>query len=107
MKTFPRDSGVQLVAVRNLFFGPQEKFKRWNEGKVRTRFQAAGGIELDFDELADDVFDLTFGADPQVRFSANGQSGLELGPRMELQDWFERTSAMLEAVSDRVGAGRR
>jgi hypothetical protein len=104
---FPKDSGVQIVAVRNLYFGEASKFARWNDGKARSKFLAAGGLETDFEALNDRVVDATFGALPAKRFSANGESGLKLGERIELGLWLERTTAHFEAIAARVGVGKR
>jgi hypothetical protein len=104
---FPKESGVRIVAVRNLYFGEAALFARWNEGKVRSRFLASGGLEMDFEALNDRVVDVTFGALPTKRFSANGESGLPLGPLIELSEWLKRTSAAFEAIEEKVGAGKR
>lgn len=107
MTAFPQNCGVQLVAVRNLYFGDSSRFLRWNEGNVRPKFLAAGGIETDFEALNDRVVDATFGALPAQRFSSNGKSSFKMGERIELKIWLERTTATFDSFADRAKVGKR
>ena len=45
MSAFEKAPGVQLVAVRNLFFGESAKLSRSNDSKTRAKFLAAD-VEL-------------------------------------------------------------
>jgi hypothetical protein len=104
---FGKDSGAQLVAVRNLFFGPPERFARWQDSKLRKRFLDAGGLEADFPELHERIVDATFASLPARRFSSNGESGLGYGERLWLKRWLEETTAGFDGLAERVGVGKR
>ena len=107
LKAFDKASGTQVVAVRNLYFGENSKFSRWNDSKTRQKFVASGGVEMDFPELHDRIVDATFGSLPARRFSANGESGLRYGERLVLSRWLDTTREHFEAIADKVGVGKR
>jgi hypothetical protein len=107
VKPFDKAPGVQFVAVRNLFFGDAAKFSRWNESKIRTKFLAGGGLEMDFPELHELLVDATFGAFPAKRFSANGETGIRYGERLVLKRWLEQTTAAFDALGAKIGVGQR
>lgn len=91
---------VRLVAARNLFFGEPAKFKIWNGSETKKAFEKAGGIEVDFPELDDNVVEATFGAQPKVRFSAS--TGLDYGHRWALRGWLDETAAMYAEIGEKV-----
>ena len=99
--------GVKIVALRNLHFGESGKFRRWNDGKVRDKFLKAGGIEADLPELHELAVDATFGAMPARRFSVNGESGLEYGPKVFLTEWLADVTGTFDKLADDVGVGKR
>jgi hypothetical protein len=99
--------GVKIVALRNLHFGESGKFRRWNDGKVRDKFLKAGGIEADLPELHELAVDATFGAMPARRFSVNGESGLEYGPKVFLTEWLTDVTGTFDKLADDVGVGKR
>jgi hypothetical protein len=100
------DSPITFVAVRNTFFGAAEKFKHWNNSETRQEFLKAGGLEIDFPELDDEVVERTFCAVPKRRFSANGESVLRYGERQELKRWLEKTSATFDSIAGKIGIGK-
>ncbi len=51
--------------------------------------------------------DATFGAMPAKRFSVNGESGLEYGPKVFLQEWLAEVTGTFDRLSDDVGVGKR
>lgn len=99
-------SSITLVAARNTFFGAPEKFKHWNKSETRQEFLKAGGFEIDFPELDDEVVEKTFCAVPKQRFSANGGSGLRYGERQELKRWLGKTSTAFDSIAERIGIGK-
>jgi hypothetical protein len=99
MKAFAK-TPVRLVAARNLFFGEPAKFKLWNNSDTKKAFVKAGGIEIDFPELDDNVVESTFGAQPKVRFSA--PTGLDYGHRWALRGWLEQTAALYAEIGEKV-----
>ena len=84
------DSGQAYSAVyvvRNLYFGPPEKFDRYGSGKIKT--EVAGTIDLP--ELSSDVTDRMTDDRLPLWASAdrNGQS-IPWGNRLVLRAWRER-----------------
>jgi hypothetical protein len=63
-------------------------------------FVKAGGIEIDFPELDDNVVESTFGAQPKVRFSS--PTGLDYGHRWALRGWLEQTAALYAEIGEKV-----
>lgn len=104
---FGNAAGVKVVAVRNLHFGEPGKFRRWNDGKPREKFLKSGGLEVDFPDLHELAVDATFGALPAKRFSVNGESGLDYGPRVFLQEWIREVTRTFDGMGDGIGVGRR
>jgi hypothetical protein len=99
--------GVKVVALRNLHYGESGKFRRWNDGKVRDKFLKSGGIEADLPELHELAVDATFGAMPAKRFSVNGESGLEYGPKVFLREWVAEVTGTFDRLAEDVGVGKR
>ena len=94
------DLPVQVVPVRNLFFGEQFDFSIWNESKARARFLESGGVDIDFPELIKAVTHATFGASPKVRFSA--VTGLSYGHRWALARWLDKTAALYAGIVEKI-----
>jgi CobQ/CobB/MinD/ParA nucleotide binding domain len=99
------DDAKAMVAVRNLFFGEPHRFARWNDAKTREAFLAAGGLEMDLDDLHERIVDATFLHLPPRRFTDDAH--LNYGERLALRRWLERTFAGLDALGERLGAGTR
>lgn len=100
------NSPVQIVAVRNLYFGDTAKFTRWNESKTREKLISGGGLEIDLEELDAPLVDATFGSLPPRRFSSNGETGLTYGERYDLGKWMQKMTVTIDGISERVGIGR-
>ncbi len=105
--TFGNTANVKIVTLRNLHYGEAGKFRRWNDGKQRDRFVKSGGIEADLPELHELAVDATFGALPAKRFSVNGDSGLDYGPKVFLQQWLADVAVTFDTLADGVGIGKR
>jgi hypothetical protein len=99
------DDAKAMVAVRNLFFGEPNRFARWNDAKTREAFLAAGGLEMDLDDLNERIVDATFLHLPPRRFGDG--SALSYGERMMLKRWLDRTFAALDGLGERLGAETR
>lgn len=94
-----------MVAVRNLYFGGPERFTRWKEAKTREAFTAAGGLEMDLEDLSDRIVDATFLHLPPRRFSDG--AALSYGERLGLRRWLDHTFAAFDGLGDRLGVGTR
>lgn len=79
---------VNYVAVRNLYWGTDDKFSRYNNSKTRQVLKDLGGIELLFPELYDDLFDLVDANDLTFR-EATDHEALTLSNQSRLFDWID------------------
>jgi Mrp family chromosome partitioning ATPase len=81
-------SKTDYVVVKNLYWGSDDKFSRYNNSKTRQALKDLGGIELLFPELYDDLFDLVDGADLTFR-EATDHEALTLSNQSRLFDWID------------------
>jgi len=95
---------AMLVAVRNLYFGNEDRFVRWNESKIRSWFLEEGYKEIDFEEILDSVIDETFLAHPPRRFT---NAELVYSKKLTLRRWLDRNFATFDTLSDYLGIGKR
>jgi hypothetical protein len=79
---------TDYVVVKNLYWGSDDKFSRYNNSKTRQALKDLGGIELLFPELYDDLFDLVDGADLTFR-EATDHEALTLSNQSRLFDWID------------------
>lgn len=72
---------VQSTVMRNGYFGDEQKFARYDESKLRTQVENAGGKSLTFPDLAGRVSD-----DLYSKRQSNGAAmqTLPIGNRAEL-----------------------
>jgi hypothetical protein len=89
------------VVVRNLFFGDEPRFRRWNESKTRTEFLNAGGLEIDLPDLHERLADQTAMGLPAVRFSQ--LEGMRFGDRAEMRRWLDVVDRGFSQVADTIG----
>ena len=76
--------GSKIHVVRNKYYGAEEKFELYNNSKLRTQVEAAGGTSLSFPDLADRVSDDLYSKRLSVRAA---MKVLPLGNRAELTRW--------------------
>ena len=76
--------GSKIHVVRNTYYGAEEKFELYNNSKLRTQVEAAGGTSLSFPDLADRVSDDLYSKRLSVRAA---MKVLPLGNRAELTRW--------------------
>jgi hypothetical protein len=100
-------AGVKIVTLRNLHYGEPGKFRRWNDGKQREKFVKSGGVEADLPDLHELAVDATFGALPAKRFSISGESNLDYGPKVFLQQWLADVAITFDNLATDVGVGKR
>lgn len=77
-------TGSRIHVMRNGHFGEEQKFELYNESKLRTQVENAGGKSLTFPDLADRVSDDLYSK--RLSISAAMQA-LPLGNRAELARW--------------------
>ena len=76
--------GSKIHVIRNTYYGAEEKFELYNNSKLRTQVEAAGGTSLSFPDLADRVSDDLYSKRLSVRAA---MKVLPLGNRAELTRW--------------------
>jgi hypothetical protein len=88
-------SGSALHVVRNGYYGGEEKFELYNQSKLRTQIEGAGGKSLTFPDLADRVSDDLY----SKRLSIDAaMKSLPLGNRAELARWRKEVHKCLGGV---------
>lgn len=97
---------MPIVAVKNLYHtgGNPALFTRWDGSNTRKELLAGGGVEINFPDMMDGIFDATFGAVPPVRF-LGGVS--RFGERMKLDQWLKASFDAFETISGKIGTGKR
>ena len=87
--------GAQVHVVRNGYFGSAEKFQLYNGSQLKKRIEEAGGLTLDFPDLADRVADQM----ATQRLTIQGAlSEMPLGHRAELIRWRDEAFKVLGQV---------
>jgi hypothetical protein len=97
---------LSVVAVRNLYHtgGDPTRFTRWESSKTRAALLGAGGSEINFPELMDALFDLTFGAATPQRFSARAP---RYGDRLKLERWLKDAFEAFDGIAAKLSIGAR
>lgn len=97
----PSIPAATVHVLRNLYFGDEGKFERYNQSALRRTIEERGGRSLDFPDLADRVADDLLGQRLSV---ARALRDLPLGNRAELRRWEKACAAALGAVIGLDGA---
>ncbi len=97
---------VPIIAVRNLFWsaGDPTLFTRWEGSKTRPALLDLGGADINFPELLDGIFDVTFGA-PKPQRLVGGMS--RYGDRLKLAQWSKAAFAAFDGIAALAGTGVR
>lgn len=99
--------------VKNLFFGPADKFTRWDNSDARRSFEAAGGITLKLPELHERTVDKLYADNDAIMpFSLALQPvgqhrdslhGFTASENMELIHWVKANHESLDSIRHRLG----
>lgn len=95
----PSLPAATVRVLRNLYFGDEGKFERYNQSALRQTVEERGGRSLNFPDLADRVADDLLGQRLSV---ARALRDLPLGNRAELRRWEKACAAALSAA---IGLG--
>lgn len=98
-------SKVKFVAALNAFWADPKAFPNWTGTKTRDAFVKAGGLEMVVPKLNKVAVDATFKHHPKVRFSANGESGLNYGEKIECRRWLAKFGAAFDEIAPKIGIG--
>lgn len=91
----PSIPAATVHVLRNLYFGDEGKFERYNQSAIRRTVEERGGQTLNFPDLADRVADDLLGQRLSV---ARALRDLPLGNRAELRRWEKACARALGAV---------
>ncbi len=95
LDAMPAGADHQVHVVRNGYFGSAEKFQLYNGSQLKKRIEVAGGLTLDFPDLADRVADQM----ATQRLTIQGAlSEMPLGHRAELIRWRDEAFKVLGQV---------
>jgi hypothetical protein len=85
----------QTHVIRNGYFGDESQFELYNNSKLRTRIELAGGKSLLLPGLADRVADAIYSQSCPI---SRALREMPIGNRGELMRWREEAKDALEAV---------
>ena len=95
LDAMPAGADHQVHVVRNGYFGSAEKFQLYNGSQLKKRIEEAGGLTLDFPDLADRVADQM----ATQRLTIQGAlREMPLGHRAELIRWRDEAFKVLGQV---------
>lgn len=79
---------VQLVAVKNLYFGKADRFRLFDDSKTKARLLESGGVVLKLPELADDTYEVLDQQNLPFRIAQDEAGGLSLMERSRIFQWL-------------------
>ena len=101
------------AVVKNLFFGEEDQFTRWDNSDVRKRFEAIGGKTVCLQKMHDRVVDKLFADAAKVApfslavvpINESKTSSFKLTPseNMELIKWLRKTDAVFAPLHVELG----
>ena len=92
LETFPT---FTVHVVRNTYFGAESKFELYNSSALRKQIEEAGGLSLNFPEVADRVSDDLYTKRLSI---AKANVELPIGNRAELSRWRSETAKIFAQV---------
>jgi len=94
---------VDYVVAKNLYWGEDKKFIRYNDSKVRqVLLNELGGVELLLPDLYDNLFDFIDSQDLTFR-EALEHDGLTVSNRSRIFDWVDKAETQLETAAWMLG----
>jgi hypothetical protein len=96
-------TGVQHVAVKNLYFGEESRFVLFDESKVMQRLSEVGGHVLKMDDLLDDTYGLIDQKNLTFRDAAGEKSPLSRSHRARVYQWLKKFEIEVEQVGGVLG----
>ena len=86
---------VQLVAVKNLYFGEAKRFRLFDDSKTKQRLLDAGGVVLEMPEMSDDTYEVLDQQNLPFRLAQATEGGLSLMERSRVFRWLEDFEQMV------------
>jgi hypothetical protein len=85
---------VDYVVAKNLYWGSQEKFTRYDTSKTREAIKEMGGVEICIPELFDDIFDTIDINDLTFREALNSDL-FTISNKSRIFGWLEECEAQV------------
>lgn len=86
-----------LHVIRNGYFGDEKKYELYNNSKIRTQIESAGGKSLTYPDLADRVSDDLYSKRLSI---AKALQELPIGNRAELSRWRREMRSVIGDAID-------
>lgn len=96
------------VVVKNLFFGDEDKFSRWDGSETRKRFEKSGGLTVSMTELHERTVDKLFSDNEAImpfssaamplKEAAASPHKLTPSENMELLSWLQDNHKTLDSL---------
>lgn len=93
---------VDYVIAKNLYWGSEEKFTRYNDSKTRELVLQLGGAEICIPELFDDIFDVIDANDLTFREALTSQL-FTLSNKSRIFAWIEESESQLRQAAFQLG----
>ncbi len=93
---------VDYVVVKNLYWGDEHKFTRYNNSKVKQSVEALGAVELLLPELYDDIFDLIDSKDLTFR-EALEHEDFSLSNQSRIYGWIDAVETEFSKAAFELG----
>ncbi|BAY95947.1 MULTISPECIES: hypothetical protein [unclassified Tolypothrix] len=93
---------VDYVVVKNLYWGDEHKFTRYNNSKVKQSVEALGAVELLLPELYDDIFDLIDSKDLTFR-EALEHEDFSLSNQSRIYGWIDAVETEFSKAAVELG----
>jgi hypothetical protein len=93
---------VDYVVVKNLYWGDEHKFTRYNNSKVKQSVEALGAVELLLPELYDDIFDLIDSKDLTFR-EALEHEDFSLSNQSRIYGWIDAVETEFNRAAVQLG----
>ncbi|GJD22615.1 similar to mobilization protein MobD [Rivularia sp. IAM M-261] len=93
---------VDYVVAKNLYWGSENKFIRYDNSKVRSTIAAYGGVELLLPELFDDIFDFIDSNDLTFRLALE-HDALTVSNKSRIFGWIDKAETELTKAAVQLG----
>ena len=93
---------VDYVIVKNLYWGEDRKFTRYNDSKTRQVLLGAGAVELLLPELFDDIFDAIDSSDMTFREAIHSDK-FTVSNQSRIFDWVDACETEFKKAGMQLG----
>lgn len=94
---------VDYVVVKNLFFGDEDKFGRYNNSSIRKTLLEKGLIELSMPDLMDDSYDFVDYNNLTFKQATLKEVGAQIATRARVKSWLDDFGQKIQPAHDLLG----